>query len=143
MYTVVCSTEACNIIPPIVQDEPLSIQFNVDFQNGLVLRTYMRQNRQTPIIDNLNVKIYVASSAWGPPQINTHCSLLVNLGSAPRNLGSYQKGILIYNWDGMKWHASFCYASCIIIVFKPQISVKCRNKILTSGVELAVGWHKM
>lgn len=38
----------------------------------------------------------------------------------------------------MKWHALFCYASCIIIVFKPQISVKFRNKILTSGVELAV-----
>lgn len=38
----------------------------------------------------------------------------------------------------MKWHASFCYASYIIIVFKLQVSVKFRNKILTSGVELAV-----
>lgn len=98
----------------------------------------MRQNQQNPMISNFCVKTYVVSPAREPPQVNmSRLLIIVEFGLSSRKLPlSCQKEILIFvpDWVGRKCHASFYYASYIIIVFTPQISVKFRNKILTLGV---------
>lgn len=96
--------------------------FNMDFQNDLVLRTYMRQTPQNPMIYNFSVKIYVV------PLLEDHfrsVSLFIivefRLSSSKLPL-SCQKEILIFapDQDGMKWYASFCYASYIIMFLSPK-----------------------
>lgn len=130
---------------PHIQGGQFSVQFNMAFQNGLVLSTYMRQSWQTPIIYNFSVKNICSILCLRPRW--DQCTLFIadefRLSSKKPLLMS--KGYFAICTQ-LRWHEIACIVllcSYIIVVFKPHIFVKFRNKMLTSGVKLGVEWHKM